>query len=565
MIAVTTSGPANVLAIRPKIFIACAFLLFSPGSAGHGTEPHGDASELGEAAVGAVHFENTCADPVKGKFNRAVALLHSFWYSAAIQTFEEVLLADPDCAMAEWGIALSHWGNPLATKRGKEMLAQGAAAADRARSLTRKSPREQMYIDAVAELYTDFSTTDDLERAKRYEKAMERLAARYPDDPEAVIFYAVSLNGTADLLDKSYANLLKAAELLEPAFEKQPNHPGIAHYLIHSYDVPALVERALGAARKYASIAPAAPHALHMPSHTFTRLGFWQDSIETNLRSEEAALGADSPGEALHALDYMTYAYLQTAQDSGAIAAQARAVEAAKLLDPTDRYAATGAYAAAAIPARVALERKDWKTAAELKPQTVRDEGYINAITYYARGIGAAHLGNIDEALMSVEALRSTEELIPNKYWSGRVKIKRKILEARIAMASGEPDKALETMRLAAELDDLSEKSARSPGPEAPARELLGQLLLELERPSDALEEFRRSLVRDPRKFHSVFGAALAAEKSGDIATATGLYRELVDMCDSKEAEARPEVRHARSFLESAGGRSISSTVPLYD
>lgn len=551
MIAVA-SGLRALRSFRAKIIVTCALTLFSFASYGHGSESHGDASELGEEALGSVHFETSCTNSVKGKFNRAVALLHSFWYSAAIQAFEEVLRADPDCAMAEWGIALSHWGNPLATQRNKEMLAEGATAVDRSRSLSTKSPREQMYLDAVAELYTDFMSTSDLERGRRYEKAMERLAASHPDDSEAVIFYAISLNGTADLLDKSYANLLKAAELLEPAFEKQPNHPGVAHYLIHSYDVPALVDRALGAARKYASIAPAAPHALHMPSHTFTRLGFWQDSIETNLRSERAALGAGSPGEALHALDYMTYALLQTAQDSGAMAAQGRARETAKLLDPADRYAATGAYAAAAIPARVALERKDWASAARLEPQTIRDEGYIHAITYYARGIGASHLGDIDEASKAVEDLRAAENSTPNEYWSGRVRIKRKILEARIEMARGGHNTALELMQRAAELDDLSEKSARSPGPEAPARELLGQLLLELGRPEDALDEFRRSLARDPRKFHSVFGAGLSAEKSGDIATATGLYRQLVDTCDSNEAAGRSEIVHARSFLENS-------------
>lgn len=526
---------------------ACAFV--SAGSFGHGSEPHGDATKLDEAAIGSVHFETSCAEAVKGPFNRAVALLHSFWYSAAIEAFEAVLRTDPDCAMAEWGIALSHWGNPLATKRNTDMLAQGAAAVRRGRSLATRSAREQLYLDAVAELYADYATTTDRARAERYEAAMERLAARYPDDPEATIFYAVSLNGTADLLDKSYGNLLKAAKLLEPAFEKWPNHPGVAHYLIHSYDVPALVERALGAARKYAAIAPAAPHALHMPSHTFTRLGFWQDSIETNLRSEQAALSAGSPGEALHALDYMTYAFLQTAQDSGALAARSRASDVARMLDPADRYAATGAYAAAAIPARVALERKDWNAAAALQPQTIRDEGYIRAITYYARGMGAAHLGRIDAASKAVEELAAAQDETPNAYWAGRVAIKKTILEARLAMATGNSDKALELMQRAAELDDLSEKSARSPGPEAPARELLGQLLLELGRPEAAREAFRRSLVRDPRKFHSVFGAALSAEKTGDIAAATDLYHQLVETCSSEEAAGRSEVRHAREFL----------------
>ena len=480
MLSTISTGLKNIRAVHRPFVVACALSLLSPPGFGHGSEPHGDATDLDEAAIGSVEFETTCRDSVDEQFNRSVALLHSFWYSAEIEAFEEVLRIDPDCAIAQWGIAMAHWGNPLATKRGKEMLARGAKAVERGQSLATKSPREQQYLDAVAELYADYLTTSDRERALRYEKAMERLAADYPDDPEATIFYAVSLNGTADLLDKSYKNLLKAAALLEPAFEQQPNHPGIAHYIIHSYDVPALVDRALDAARKYASIAPAAPHALHMPSHTFTRLGYWRDSIETNIRSEQAALKAGSPGEALHALDYMTYALLQTAQDSRAAEAQSRAAETIKLLDPADRYAATGAYAAAAIPARVALETKDWVAASQLEPQTLRDEAYINAITYYARGIGAAHLGDLKAAQQAVVALEAAEQATSNAYWSGRVTIKKTILEARIAMAMGDHDKALSTMRQAAMLDDESEKSARSPGPDAPARELLGQMLLEL-------------------------------------------------------------------------------------
>ena len=547
--AMTTSEFKTACRSQLQTMLACTFLLFSAGSFGHGAEPHGDALDLGEEALGSVHFETSCKAAVADDFNRAVALLHSFWYSAAIEAFEELLRTDPDCAMAEWGIALAHWGNPLATKRAKEMLAQGAKAVERGQSRATKSPREQMYLDAVAELYTDFMTTSDRERAQRYEQAMARLAADYPDDREATIFYAVSLNGTADLLDKSYKNLLMAAELLEPEFEKQPNHPGIAHYIIHSYDVPALVERALEAARKYASIAPAAPHALHMPSHTFTRLGYWRDSVETNIRSEQAALKAGSPGEALHALDYMTYALLQTARDSEALAAQGRAADTIKLLDPADRYAATGAYAAAAIPARVALETKDWKTASQLEPQTLRDEAYINAITYYARGIGASYLGDLEAARKAVAALEAAEQATANKYWSGRVAIKRTILEARIAMAMGDGDKALSTMQLAATLDDESEKSARSPGPEAPARELLGQLLLELGRPAEALKEFEKSLARDPRKFHSVYGAALAAEQSGDREAATRLYQQLIENCEC-EGAGRSEIRHAQDFLK---------------
>lgn len=549
VMAMTTSRVKTVCSIQVKVILTCAFLQFSAGSFGHGAEPHGDALELGEEALGSVHFETTCKDAVTDDFDRAVALLHSFWYAAAIEAFEALLRTDPDCAMAEWGIALAHWGNPLATKRASEMLAKGAKAVERGQSLASKSPREQRYLDAVAELYTDFMTTSDRTRALAYEKAMARLAADYPEDREATIFYAVSLNGTADLLDKSYGNLLKAAELLEPEFERQPNHPGIAHYIIHSYDVPALVDRALKAARKYASIAPAAPHALHMPSHTFTRLGYWRDSIETNMRSEQAALKAGSPGEALHALDYMTYALLQTARDTEALAAQGRAAETIRLLDPSDRYAATGAYAAAATPARVALETKDWTTASRLELQTVRDEAYINAITYYARGIGAAHLGDVAAARNAVAALEAAEQATPNQYWSGRVAIKRTILEARIAQAMGDSDTALSTMWLAAKLDDESEKSARSPGPEAPARELLGQLLLELGRPGEARKAFEQSLARDPRKFHSVYGAALAAEQSGDREAATRLYQQLLENCEC-EGAGRDEIRHAVDFLK---------------
>src|SRR5688572_30871140 len=274
--------------------------------------PQDHVHELSEAQIGKVHFENSCSAAVATKFDRAVALLHSFWFPAAIEGFNDVLKDDPACGIAYWGIALSQWGNPFAINvRAQTVLEQALANVQKGLPLA-KTGRERDYLNAVAELYKDGATANQRTRLVNYERAMAQLSARYPDDSEAAIFYAAALDATALPTDKTFANLLKAVDILDREFAKQPEHPGITHYLIHSYDVPALAARGLAAARRYASLAPAAPHALHMPSHIFTRVGEWESSIETNLKSAEAARNSNVPNDALHASDYLAYAYLQT-------------------------------------------------------------------------------------------------------------------------------------------------------------------------------------------------------------------------------------------------------------
>lgn len=504
--------------------------------------------QLDEAAVGSVNFENSCSEEVQSTFNRGVALLHSFWFAAAIETFDEVLKHDPKCAMAEWGKAMSHWGNPLGNNRDKSLLKPGAEAVDRARKLPKGGAREWDYIDAVGLLYENYETTEDHPRSVAFEKAMEKVVEKYPDDSEAAIFYAMALNGSADLTDKTYEQPLRAAKILEAAFEAQPNHPGIAHYIIHSYDVPSLAKHALPAARQYAGIAPAAPHALHMPSHTFTRLGHWQESIDTNLRSADAALAANSPGEALHAIDYMTYAYLQTGQDGAAEKALKRASEVFELVKRNDRYLVAGAYAAAAVPTRFALERGDW-TAALTVPAVESPAPFVDAIVYFAHGIGAARSKDLVAAGKALANLKDAEiKLQKNAYWAGHVAIQRTIVQAWVEYASGKQESALATMQQALSLENATEKSAISPGPFAPAGEQLGELLLELKRPREALAAYQAALEKDADRFRGIYGAAIAAEASGDALLANKYFSKLVSVCEKADAE-RPELTQARAFL----------------
>ena len=450
--------------------------------------------------------------------------------------------------MAQWGKAMAHWGNPLGNNRAKEQLKRGADAVSLARKLPTGSARERDYIEAVANLYENFETTEDHPRAVGFEKAMEKLVARYPDDSEAAIFYAMALNGTADLTDKTYAQPLRAAKILEAAFEAEPNHPGIAHYIIHSYDAPALAKHALPAAQQYASIAPAAPHALHMPSHTFTRLGHWQDSIETNLRSADAAMTAGSPGEALHAIDYMTYAYLQTGQDNAAHATLARAAKIFAQLPTNDRYLVAGAYAAAAVPARYALERGDWAAAISV-PSVHSPAPFVDAIVDFARGLGAARSNELTTAVEALNNLKAGQDKLQNNpYWAGRVEIQRTIVEAWLENARGNQNAAVLTMRKALELENASEKSAISPGPLAPAGEQLGELLLALNRAEEAFPVFQTAVEKEPGRFRGLYGAAISAQQIGKTALAREYFSRLVDICKDADSN-REELIQAQAFL----------------
>lgn len=539
--------------MNKRLTLPTAVLAFSIASTGEAHEPGAtdQPMQLNEAAVGSVNFDNSCSDEVKPLFNRGIAMLHSFWFAAAIDTFDHVLEADPQCAMAEWGKAMSHWGNPLSNNRAKALLKPGAEAVARARKLPTGSSRERDYIDAVAALYKDFENTPDKSRSVAFEKAMERVVAKYPDDSEAAIFYAMALNGSADITDKTYTQPLRAAKILEAAFVAQPNHPGIAHYIIHSYDAPSLAKHALRAAQQYASIAPAAPHALHMPSHTFTRLGYWQDSIDTNLRSADAALAADSPAEALHAIDYMVYAYLQTAQDAAAQGALNRTVEVFKQVASNNRYIVAGAFAAAAVPTRFALERGDWAAATRI-PMVPSPAPFVDAIVHFAHGIGAARSNDSATALQAVYDLKAAElKLSKDAFWAGRVAIQRSVVEAWLSFADGQFDQAVSTMHAAVALERASEKSSISPGPIAPAREQLGELLLELKRPSEALTAFEEAVEKEAGRFRGLYGAAIAADAAGKPARAREYFARLVKICVNADSE-RSELTYARSYLQHA-------------
>ena len=534
--------------------VACAlmFAAAGPALAQHDHDhdhDHGDAMPPAEA-VGAetIRFPTSCHADTDEAFRRGVALMHSFWFAAAIASFEQVLERDPECAIAGWGIALSHWGNPYAGQRNQQQLARGREAVERALATGASSEREARYIEAVAELFSDDRPETQRERTLAYESAMEALVKEHPDDIEARIFYALAISQNYVPGDKTYAKQLEAGAILEPLFEQYPDHPGLAHYIIHAYDHPPLAERALDAALRYASLAPDAPHALHMPSHTFTRIGLWQESIDTNKRS---AAVASSAGEELHALDYMAYAYLQLGRDR---AAREVLLRAEALIDEVDITAVgatqAGAFSIAAIPARYALERRAFSEAAALTvhpselPQT-------QAMTHFARAVGAARSGVPQAAGDDIEQLASLrDELIARSddYWAEQVDIKWQVARAWLRFAEGHEDEGIALLIDAAEAEDRTDKSAVSPGRLAPARELLGWMLLESDRPEDALEAFRLTMDKEPNRFLGLYGAGRAAEALEDHGAAREYYARLLEVAADADTD-RAELRHARRFL----------------
>ncbi len=498
--------------------------------------------------LGTVHFETSCAPEVGVAFDRAVALLHSFWFRAAIEAFTEVTARDPGCGIAYWGIALSQWGNPFGGFRSPQALAAGREATARGFAAIHLSPRERGYLTAVSELFRDYETVEQRTRSLAYEKQMEALSRAQGADTEAAIFYALALAQTALPADKTYRNQLAAGAILEPQFRTQPDHPGIAHYLIHSYDVPALAPKALDAATRYATIAPSAPHALHMPSHTFTRVGHWQDSIDTNVASAAAARRDKSVSEELHALDYQVYAYLQTGQDRAAhkvvegLPALATAMASAP---PGSAPPAAGYFALAAIPARYVLERGAWAEAAALTP-VATPYLFADAMTHFARALAASRADRPAAArddIAKLAALRDGLTAKKDAYWSEQVEIQRRIAEAWVIYAEGRRDDALTQMRSAADLEDATEKSAISPGPLVPARELLGDMLLEAGRHADALAAYEASIAREPNRFRGLSGAAAAAAAVGKADVASGYRQRLLEICVKADLPGRPPSR----------------------
>ena len=510
-----------------------------------------------EHHLGTVRMKNSCSTLVQSQFERGMALLHSFEFGPAIEEFTATTKADSSCAMAHWGIAIARWTNPFAAMvRPPAQLQQGLDAIAAGEKAGAWTVRENEYIAAAKNLYADYQTKDQPTRLAAYERAMAALAAKYPDDNEATIFWALSLAASAPPTDKTYANQLKAAALLEKLLPQNTNHPGITHYIIHSYATPALADRAVAAARRYSTIAPDSAHALHMPSHTFTRVGAWEDSITSNLASAQAARKINNIGETLHATDYMAYAYLQTGQDARVQALLKELPELEAAFDPTKLQGAAsgpgGGFALAAIPARWALEHRDWKTAAALKAPAPSRYPYADAMTHFARALGAAHSGAPAAARTDIDALDTISknlEKAGERYWAEQVAIQKDVANAFALLADGKRTEAVAGMRAAATREDATDKSPVTPGPLAPARELLGDMLLDLKQPADALTEYRAVLKKEPNRFRAIYGAAKAATASGDNAAARGYFEQLVKMCPKADRPGRPELTEARNAL----------------
>jgi len=419
-----------------------------------------------------------------------------------------------------------------------------------------KTERERAYLAAAGKLYGDFESTPQRERLIAYRDAMREVAAKYPEDHEAQIFYALAIAASEDPADKTYAGRLQAGAILEKLFEEEPAHPGLAHYIIHTYDVPALAGRALVAARRYSAIAPDAPHALHMPSHTFTRTGYWQESIDSNIGAAAAARREGQTAEELHASDYEIYAYLQTGQDQAARRVLDSLPEMASRFDAKLVISGAGGpsagyFALAAIPARYALERRDWSQAVQL-PVRETPFPYAQAMTWFARGFAAARLGKAAAANEPAAALRQIRERLlkaSENYWARQVEIQEVEVRAWAALANGKKEEALRQMKSAAELEDGTEKSAVTPGPLAPARELLGEMLLELHEPAQALTQFEATLQKEPGRLRALYGAAQAAQLSGSRDTSQRYFREMVKLCVRADKPGRSEVAEAQQAI----------------
>ena len=497
--------------------------------------------------LGNVHFQTSCNEVAQRRIDRAMRYQHSFWYSAAKEVFEEALKADPTCAIAHWGIALSLLDNPHNAIPAPN-LPLGLAAIQKAKAVGAKTPRERDYIDALAVMYADHDKLSHRQRITAFLKAMEVLAAKYPSDDEAQIAYAITLNTSASSTDKTYAQQMKGAALLEPISKRLPQHPGVTHYLIHLYDYPETAEKGLDAANRYAKIAPAAPHAQHMPSHIYTRVGYWKESIASNTASVRAAKAEKEGSSQMHGWDYMVYAHLQLGQDK-----EARAV-----IDEMSQFTGFGPnvfpahFALAASPARHAVERGDWSAAAQLQVRPNRFN-QVMAITHFARALGAARSGKPDAAKADIAKLVELRDKLreaKDAYWSEIVDIQNQIATAWVLHAEGKHAEALKAMSAAADAEDKTDKHAVTPGPAAPARELYGQMLLERGMVKEALAAFEATKAKEPNRYHGFAGAAQAAEKLGDKAKARENYQKLIALAATADSD-RPEVAAARKFMAS--------------
>jgi hypothetical protein len=495
--------------------------------------------------LGIVHFETSCTPEAQKLFDRGMLYQHSFWYRASQHEFEAVLKADPSCGMAYWGIALSLLWNPHVPTPAKN-LAEGAASIAKGQAVGAKTQRERDYIDALAVIYVDYDKLGHFPRTQAYAKAMEQVAKRYPDDDEAQIHYALALNTSASPADKTYANQLKGAAILEPIFARQPRHPGVAHYLIHLYDYPPIAEKGLNAARAYAKIAPDAAHAQHMPSHIFTRVGYWKESIDSNKVAQRVAKEASDFHDQLHAMDYQVYAYLQLGQDRNA---KAVLDEMTTVTGFTETFL-VGNYALAVSPARYAIDRGDWKAAAEL-PVRPSPLPHVQAVTYFARALGAARSNNPEAAKADIAKLVTLRDALRGKdaYWSEQVDIQSQVASAWLLYAEGKYDEALTAMSAAADAEDRTEKHPVTPGAPRPARELYGEMLLDRGKAKEAGAAFEAVLKKEPNRLAAYVGAAKASEKSGDSAKARDFYGKVVAIAGNAD-DSRTEVADARTHLK---------------
>ena len=504
-----------------------------------------------------VDFPISCNSAAQKKFNQAVWILHSFWYEEAVKAFADVTAIEPDCAMGYWGVAMSQW-YPLWYPPNAAALKAGSEAVDKAMAAKQKTDREGDYIAAIAAFYRDNDKVDHRTRAIAYEKAMEQVHQRYPDDREAGMFYSLALVATAAPTDKTYANQKKARAILEAVRAEQPNHPGVAHYLIHANDSAEMAEDGLTAALCYADIAPAVPHALHMPSHIFTRLGMWRQSVDANRASSAAALsyvreevGPDAfNGEAVHSMDYMEYALLQMGQDRDA----KRVVDELLTFRRANVPNLPMAYAIAAMPARYAVERRNWAEAAALTappmPFPWERFPWAEAMIAYTRALGAAHTGDIAGAETEIAKLQSLKQKLDqakDDYWAKQVEVQRLAASGILAHAQGDDQKAVELVRAAADLDASMDKHPATPAEVVPAREVLADLLIELNQPAAALKEYERTASAERNRFRSILGIARAAKQTGDTAKSREAYEKLVALVSANSD--RPELAEAKTFL----------------
>jgi hypothetical protein len=512
---------------------------------------HGHQTLAAPGTLGKVTFPISCKPSVQEAFERAVAMLHSFWYEAALEAFQKVVAEDPDCAMGYWGLAMSEW-RPLWYAPDATALRAGWAAIEKAKSARSQTVRERGFIGALETFYRDGEKLDNSTRVAAYEQAFEQLHDRFPDDREVTAFYGLALITAASPKDKSYAKQKKAAVLLQQVFTAQPDHPGASHYIIHAFDYPELAELGLPAARNYSKIAPAAPHALHMPSHIFTRLGLWRDSIASNIASElaakeyEATMKMDGVwDEQLHAMDYLAYAYLQLGQDRDAktVLDELRTI---KKVQPEN---VKTAYAFAALPARYALERRDWAAAAAISSLHESKLKWPGGLTAFTKGYGLARLGDLAGARRQLAVLESIDHEMArarDPFWSDYIEALRRGLQAWIAHSEGREPEALALMRSGADLEDDTEKHPVTPGSILPLRELLGELLLEQHDGKRSLVEYETALRHAPRRLAALYGAARAAEEAGDAGKANNYYAQIVEQCSRADPD-RVESQQTRA------------------